>query len=306
MKIAIPDIISNSYFPAQAAVELGFFAAEGLEMEYELVFPVDNSYAMLRDGEADFVAGSAHAAVSAFPGWHGVRLVAALSQGMYWLLIVAKSRNIARGDLNAVKGLRIGAAPWVDLGLRGLLREAGIDPDNDLTIAPVPGAARPGASFGVTAAKALEDGKIDGFWANGIGAEVAVRGGIGTVVLDVRRGDEPKAAFNFTQPVLAATERMIEDRPDTVAAAVRAIVAVQKALKEDVSLATEVGRKSFPAAEAGMIADVVERDLPYYDATIGRDFVADMSRFSVSAGKLDNPVAYEQVVATQFATLWTG
>ena len=28
MKIAIPDLISNSYFPAAAAVELGFFKEE--------------------------------------------------------------------------------------------------------------------------------------------------------------------------------------------------------------------------------------------------------------------------------------
>ena len=28
MKIAVPDVISNSYFPAAAAVELGFFKQE--------------------------------------------------------------------------------------------------------------------------------------------------------------------------------------------------------------------------------------------------------------------------------------
>ncbi len=306
MKIAVPDLISNSYFPAPAAVELGFFAAQGVQMEYELMFPVDAAYGALRDGKVDFVGGSAHAALSAFPGWQGVKLVAALSQGMYWQLVVNKRRNIARGDLDAIKGLCIGAAPWVDTGLRGILLEVGIDPDNDLTIAPVQGAAQPGVSFGVTAARALADGKIDGFWANGVGSEVAVRGGIGSVVLDVRRGDGPKAAFNFTQPVLAATDRMIADAPDTVAAAVRAIVAVQKALKEDVSLATEVGRKSFPAAETEMIADVVERDLPYYDAVITEDFVADMGRFAVRAGNLDREVAYDQVVAAQFAPLWSG
>ena len=40
MKIAIPDLISNSYFPAAAAVELGMFKDEGLDMELELIFPV--------------------------------------------------------------------------------------------------------------------------------------------------------------------------------------------------------------------------------------------------------------------------
>jgi hypothetical protein len=29
MRLAIPDLISNSYFPALAAAELGFFEREG-------------------------------------------------------------------------------------------------------------------------------------------------------------------------------------------------------------------------------------------------------------------------------------
>ena len=37
MRIAVPDLISNSYFPAVAAVELGFFKAEGLEAELEML-----------------------------------------------------------------------------------------------------------------------------------------------------------------------------------------------------------------------------------------------------------------------------
>ncbi len=79
------------------------------------------------------------------------------------------------------------------MGLRRLLTEAGLDLARDgITIAPVPGSLGAGVNFGVTAAKALEDRKIDGFWANGMGAEVAVQRGIGTVVLDVRRGDGPK------------------------------------------------------------------------------------------------------------------
>ena len=74
----------------------------------------------------------------------------------------------------------------------------------------------------MTAAKALEDRKIDGFWANGMGAEVAVRRGVGTVVLDVRRGDGPKPCFNYTMASIATTDRLIERSPETAAAAVRA------------------------------------------------------------------------------------
>jgi len=193
------------------------------------------------------------------------------------------------------------------MGLRRLLVEAGIDLERDqVTIAPVPGAAGATVNFGLTAAKALEDGKIDGFWANGMGTEVAVRRGVGTVVLDVRRGDGPKPCFNYTMSSLATTDRLIERSPATAAAAVRALVRTQAALKEDVAGATEVGRKLFPPNEAELIAELIRRDLPYYDPSISPDFVAGMTQFARDIGILRGELAYEQVVATQFAALWKG
>ena len=83
MKLAIPDMISNSYFPAVAAAELGFFPREGLDLTIELIFPVDKAYAALRDGAVDFVGGSTHSALAAFPQWLGVKLICAQAQGMY-------------------------------------------------------------------------------------------------------------------------------------------------------------------------------------------------------------------------------
>jgi len=304
MKIAVPDLISNSYFPAPAAVELGFFEQEGLDMTYELIFPVDDAYKALRDGTVDFVAGSAHATQAAFPEWEGAQLVCALSQGMYWLLVANKDLNIKLGDTEALKGLNIGAAPWVDIGLKRLLTEEGIDAENDVNIAPIPGTVVPGVSFGVTAAAALENKKIDAFWANGMGAEVAVTGGFGSVVLDPRRGVGPSASFNYTQPALVTTERLIKDDPETVSRAVRAIINVQKAIKKDLSLTTEVARKSFPEAETALIAQVVERDLPFYDPSISEEFVAGMNVFSRDMGLLSGDPAFDNVVATQFKDLW--
>jgi NitT/TauT family transport system substrate-binding protein len=67
MKLAVPDMISNSYFPAITAIEFGFFKKEGLDVELELIFPVDKAYAALRSGAVDFVGGSAHSALAAFP-----------------------------------------------------------------------------------------------------------------------------------------------------------------------------------------------------------------------------------------------
>ena len=120
MKLAVPDLISNSYFPAVAAVELGLFAKQGLDVSLELIFPVDKSYRALRDGEIDFVGGSAHSALAAFPEWKGCKLLCAQGQGMYWFLVMRSDLKAKRGDIEVVKGRRIGAAPWVEMGLRRL------------------------------------------------------------------------------------------------------------------------------------------------------------------------------------------
>lgn len=305
MKIAVPDLISNSYFPAVAAVELGFFKEEGLDVSLEMIFPVDKAYAAMRDGTIDFVGGSAHSALAAFPEWDGVKLLCAQAQGMYWFLVMRNDLNPKRNDLSIVKGKRIGAAPWVEMGLRRLLIEAGYDLVRDeINIAPVPGAVGAGVNFGVTAAKSLQDGKIDGFWANGMGTQVAVNNGAGTVVLDVRRGDGPKACFNYTMASIATTDRLIEKSPETAAAAVRAIVKTQAALRQDPNRATAIGRKLFPASEAELIAELIRRDLPYYDATISPAFVEGMNSFARDLNILSGRPGYEKVVATQFATLW--
>jgi len=305
LKLAVPDLISNSYFPVAAAVELGMFAREGLDVELELIFPLSTCWERLRDGAIDFVGASSHSVVSAFPAWNGAKLLAAQGQGMYWFLIMRSDIGAKRGDISCVKGRTIGAAGWVDLGLKRLLIEAGLDPDeNGITIAPVPGAVGAGTNFGLTAAKALAERTIDGFWANGMGAEVALRSGAGTLVLDIRRGDGPPACFNYTMASLVTTDALIEREPETAAAAVRALVNTQAALRENLDLATQVGRKLFPAAEAELIRDLIERDLPYYDSRISPEFVSGMKQFLRDVGKLESDPPYEAIVATQFSDLW--
>jgi NitT/TauT family transport system substrate-binding protein len=307
VKVALPDLVSNSYFPAIAAIELGCYRDEGLDMEFELIHPVPATFEALRDGKVEFVAGSAHAPLWAFPRWAGSKLVCSLAQGMYWFLMMRKDLNVARGDLSALDGRRIVAANGVDMGLRGLLDAAGIDTKKrGIEIGPLPGGVPHGVSFGVAAADALAAGEIDGLWANGMAAEKAITSGAATIVLDVRRGDGPKAAFHFTQPALVTTDRMIAEQPNAVAAAVRAIVKTQKLLKSDPGLATKVGEKLFPKREASLIRRLIERDLPYYDPAVTEEFVNGMNGFAQRMGMIDSPVPYGQVVATQYRDLWKG
>jgi hypothetical protein len=64
------------------------------------------------------------------------------------------------------------------------------------------------------------------------------------------------------------------------------------------TLATKIGRKLFPPAEADLIAELIRRDLPLYDTAISRDFVAGMNQFARDVGILSADVPYEKIVAT--------
>ena len=295
MRVAIPDLISNSYFPAIVAAELGLFREEGLDVDHvELMFPVPKAMAALRDGELDFVAGAAHAALQAFEDWRGARLLAALAQRMYWFLVLRADLGARAGEIEKVRGLRIGAAPGPDLGLVRLLREVGLEPGRDVEVGSVPGSASASVSFGVTAAQALADGLLDGFWANGMGAEVAVRGGIGTVVLDIRRGQGPEAARQYTFPALVARR----DTPAELArAATRGLMRAQALLREDPTCATDVGRRVFPPMEAKLIAELIRRDAPYYEAAISPAVFDALNRFAADMGLLKTAPPYGEVVA---------
>jgi hypothetical protein len=101
-----------------------------------------------------------------------MKLLCAQAQGMYWFLVMRTDLGARRGDVACVVGRRIGAAPFVELGLHRLLTEVGIDPVRDVGIAPIPGSLALKVNTGVTAAQALADGVIDGFWANGMGVRL--------------------------------------------------------------------------------------------------------------------------------------
>lgn len=305
MRIAVPDLVSNSYFPVVAAATLGVFRQQGADVAVELVSPLPDCMQALRDGRVDFVGASAHAPLLAFPEWQGVKLLCAQSQGTYWLLVTRKELGIARGDLAALKGRRIAAVPFVGAALRRMLRAVGLDAHRDGIEITVPEEARaPGVNFGVAAAQALKQGTIDGFFANGMGAEMAVEQGIGVVTLDVRRDPGPGEWFGYTMPAVATTDRLIRDNPDAAAAVIRGIIKVHAMLKDDITLATQVGEKLFPPAEAAAIARVVTRDLPFYEHRISESSIRSISQYSREVGLLRGDPSFADVVATRFTGCW--
>jgi ABC-type nitrate/sulfonate/bicarbonate transport system substrate-binding protein len=303
MRITVADAISPSYFVAIAAVQLGFFKEEGVDMEF--VFPPADPSQALRDGVVDFYGGSPYTGLHAFPGWRGGAVLCALSHYTYWFLAVRSDLKCERGDVGAVKGLRLSASVLPGLTMKKLLEEAGIDFQRD-NVRLVASPRRTSQNWAWDGVDALEQGVADGYWGNGLRADLGVKRGIAKILLDVRRGDGPPAARLWTFPALVTTERLLKAQPDIAAGAVRAIVRTQRALRAEPQLAARAAQRLFPAEEASLIAFEVTRDLPFYDATVTEEMIAHASRFAREMGVLESEVRYGELVATQLAPLWRG
>ena len=304
-KLSVADLDSPSYFVAVAAADLGFFKQEGVAVELLREYGGPVGPERLRDGALDFYGGPAYAATRAFPGWKGARLLCALAQYSYWFLAVRADLPVTRGDLAALKGLRISssmAAPV--LGLRHLLAESGLDlTRGDAQIVPAP-PTHAGRFMGHAGVQAIKDGLADAYWGNGMRLAIGEKLGVAKLHLDLRRGDGPPGARFYNFAALTTTEQLIKEHPDAAAGAVRAIVKAQRALKADPSLATGVAERLFPPDEVPLIAGLVARDAPFYDAVVTPEAVEGLNKVAQAAGLIAAPVAYEALVATQFRDLW--
>ena len=307
LRLAVADLDSPSYFVATAAAELGFFKQEGVDIELEHAFGAKDGPERLRDGTLHFFAGPAYAATRAFPSWQGAKLLCALSQYAYWCLAVRADLNVKRGDLGALKGLRISSSTaFPVIALRHLLAEAGLDLARDaVRIVASPSADPDRRLRGRDGINALAQGIADGYWGNAMRVALGEALGVAKLHLDLRRGDGPPGARWYNFAALTTTERLTEEQPRIAAGAVRAIVRAQRALKADPSLATQIGNRLFPPDEAALIGGLIARDAPFYDAAISPEAVAGLNKFGLANGLTAAPIPYDRLVAAQFRDLWT-
>jgi len=303
-RIWVADLDSPSYFVATAAVELGYFKREGIDIEF--VYNTREGPTLLREGKLDFIGGPAYVGLRAFPEWKGVKLLCALSQYSYWFLAVRGDLDVRRGDLAALRGLRISAA-IADPGkaLHYMLTEAGLDLERDnIRIVPPPPPYGDKGFMARNGVDAITQGLADAYWGNGMRVALGAKLGIAKLHLDLRRGDGPPGARYYNFPALTTRESLAKEHPEVVAGAIRAVRNAQKALKADPSLATGIGEKLFPADEAELIAGLIERDAPFYDAVITREAVDGLMKFAKGFGLIKEVIPYEALVATEFSPLW--
>ncbi len=184
------------YLPRIVALEKGFFAQEGLDIDAVNVPGGSKAAAALLGGSTDIVnLAYFHALKAARKGFDVVAFACPLNQWPLAYLLkpeMMKKKGITVNStidekIKAMKGLRIGvtsAGSGTALIPKAFLKNRGIDPDTEVRMVPF-GKWKAGVA-------AFEKGKIDVFqWVSPI-PELLQQKGTGPIICSMARGDVPE------------------------------------------------------------------------------------------------------------------
>lgn len=287
---------SMSFAPIYVARAKGFFEAEGLDMDVQIVRGASVAYQGVVAGQAPFAAmGITELVTAAGKGLRNTIAIAAVNRRIFTGLAVRKdvaearklSRDMAvRDRIAALRGLRIASASpggAVHTVLLYLLKQAGLDPTRDVTIVAMGGQTEMLA--------AMRAKHVDAFIVGPPGGEVADSEGLAVLVLALSRGEMPELS-NIIYDGLVTTRPFAEKHPDVVRKVVRAIGRAANFIPQHPDETRDIMLKFFdktpPQVMHAVIANV--RDAYPEDARITDEMWANTMRFNVQAGKIATPL----------------
>lgn len=301
-EVSVSAVPSTSSVVLYVAKEQGFFEKEGLDVRIvEFSSGAEAERAMVT-GAVDMGGGGLGSTfLMANKGIKAKNIV--LFQKKPIFTLVASSKFQAKpGDLKALKGKTIGISgpgSLTDLFLRIALRDAGLDPDRDVTIV---------ATGGLNAHQpALQTGRVDAqmTWEP---ATVTLTKGekAGWVFLDLRSDDVPPSLQNLLGSSLQATDQWLS-KPENLAKAKAAARAVKKAgdaIRANPDLMMGTLQKIFPKLSPDLLKEIARIEAPAYSAEISRSAIEHMNNVYKAAGLTKADVSYEDVIDSRLVSEW--
>lgn len=203
--------------------------------------------------------------------------------------------GIKKGQPASVKGAKIGyTSPGSETYLLtySILRQAGLDPDKEVTLVKVGGIS--------TAMAALSKGHIDIFPAFPPMPAMAIKTGNMEAIL--RIADDPKIG-RLPSGWLGTVEKVVKERPDSCAAVVKGIVKSLELIQRDRTEAKAIAKAAFPDVEPGVIESEVDRLIESRtwprnakEAIIDEDTYNIFLDMEMKAGIVKQKVPYSQAV----------
>ncbi len=299
--------VSVSVVPSTSAVVLyvardrGYFAKEGLDVKITEFASGAESERAMASGAVDMGGGGLGTTLIMANQGIKAKNVALFQSKSIFTLVASNKLDAKPGDLKALRGKNIGISSpgsLTDLFLRIALRDAGLDPDRDVTII---------ATGGLNAhLPALQAGRIDAqmTWEP---ATVTITKGekAGKILLDLRTNDVP-ASLNLLGSSLQATDKWLAapGNLEKAKAAARAIVAARKAIAADPNVMIEPLHKIFPKLSNDLLKDIASVEAASYTGTITKEAVDHMNKVYRAAGITKTDVSYDDVVDPRIAAEW--
>jgi len=243
--------VHMGYLPRIVAMEKGFFAEQGLEMESTNIPGGSKAAAALLGGSCDIVnLAYFHALKAARQGFDVVAFACPLNQWPLAYLMkpeMMKQKGITKNStvdekIKAMKGLKIGctsAGSGTDLIPRSFLRNRGIDPDREVQIVPF-GKWNAGVA-------AFETGKIDVYqWVSPI-PELLEQKGVGTILFSMAKGEVPEFD-GYAWDSFFTTRKFMEAHPEIILAFTKAIIQAINYIHTDKAGTMEIIAKTWKEA----------------------------------------------------------
>ncbi len=288
------------------AVDQGFFAEEGLEVEH-LNAPAANALTAVISGNADVAAATVHLLTARARGEKLKAFVPIQTQFGASMVLSrgAIERSGIRPGMSAdekvkrLKGLRIGITSpgsTIDALLRALASSNGLRPDADVKLVPF-------GSEGVPMLAALERGAIDGFMYVPPWPEEALDRGLGEIVLNPVEGEVPQID-GVSYLAYYAKEEWLKAHPDEALRFTRAIAKALRHIHRNPESAVDSVHKRVPQTKRSVFATAFKsyiKSIPR-DPRISRDSM-EKAVWLFNLGKPAEKqvkLRYEDLVAPEF------
>ena len=297
VKVTLNEVAHSIFYaPQYAAIELGYFEEEGIDLTLVTGFGADKTMTALLSGEADIGFMGSEASIYTYSGGAAdapVNFAQLTQRAGNFLVAREEMADFTWEDLKGreVLGGRKGGMP--EMVFEYILKQNGIDPEKDVNIDQ-------SIDFGSTAA-AFSGGQGEFTVEFEPGATTLEQEGVGYVVasLGTDSGYVPYTAY-------CAKSGYLEEHPEVIQAFTNALQKgmdyVNSHTPEEIA---ETIAPQFKETDIDTITAIVTR---YYEQdTWKKDLIFEKESFELlqdileSAGELEARVPYEDLVTTEFA-----
>jgi NitT/TauT family transport system substrate-binding protein len=293
------------YFTPYVAEAKGFFAKQGLDVSLVYFRSGAETTTAVVSGSCEFGAlATEHVTQVRDQGLRVKAIVANLTDSPFAVVVRKEVPLPSAGQgypnvIRDLKGLKLGITgrgASTDFTLRYLLKDAGLDPDKDVTIIATGGLD--------TSLAAFVKGDIQGYIAFEPLQSQLVHGlAIAKPVLDIRKGEGPKLLQDYAYNSMVAREDYLDANPETARRMVAAVLETHRFLADPKNFdeTVKIAEKYFQGIEPKLLRQVLQDSIKAYRPVITKPAVANIGEMLKFAGLIKRVPAFEEIVDTRYA-----